>query len=117
MRTYPGATKTFSVYRSGTQKVGNNIVPVAAANSAPVATGVSVIMKDMQGMLAAEKGGVVFTGLYVGHTFSDANILIGDLLADEAENDKNGNPVRYQVQGASHGALNLKLHLRRTDIN
>jgi hypothetical protein len=116
-RQYPGATKTFSVYRRNqTTKVGNNVVPVAASATTPIATGQSVLLKDQSGMTATEKGGVTFQGMYLANTFRDTVIILGDLLADEAENDRLGFPVRYEVQGVTIGAFSTKLHLRRTDV-
>lgn len=116
-RQWPGANKTFSVYRRNqTVKQGNNTVPVAAGATTPIATGISLLLKDQSGMVQTDKGGATFQGMYLGTTFIDTLIMIGDILADEVEVDRFGLPVRYEVQGKTIGALSTKMHLRRTEI-
>jgi len=99
-----------------TQQVGNNIVPVAATTTTPVASGLSISLKDAQDVFATEKTTTTFTGAYLGSTFTDTPILLGDILADETENDREGNPVRYSVDGLSRYAICVSLHLKRLDI-
>ena len=116
-RTFPGAIKTFTVYRRNqVQKVGNNVVPVAPGSVTPIATGLSITLKDMQDLILTSNSGAVFTGIYLAMTFTDTPIIIGDILADEAELAPDGNPVRYEVQGKTIYPIFVKMHLRRTDI-
>lgn len=117
MRKFPTANKTFSVYRRlQTRQVGSNIVPVAALTTTPVASGLSIAIKDIQDVFATEKATTTFTGAYLASTFTDTPILLGDELTDETENDREGNPVRYAVQGLTRYAICVKLRLKRLDV-
>lgn len=112
--TFPGASKTFSIIRGNqTEQQGNNIVPAAPAT---IATGVSIWLRDLDGVLDAERSGVTLDGTYRGATFASSDIRVGDVLQDETENDRNGDPVQYQVLQTTFYVVYLKLHLRRTQI-
>ena len=114
--SFPGASHTFSCYpRLQTTKVGNNITPVAPLSLTPIATGLSIALKDVQDTIVTDKF-TVFTGMYSGATFVDTPILLGNILADETENDNAGNPVRYSVEGLTRYVFYVKLHLKRLDI-
>ena len=116
-RTFPGASKTFTVYRRlQTTTVGNNIVPVAPGSQTPIATGLSIVLKDLQDQIITDKGGAVFTGMYQAATFTDTPIIIGDIISDETENDRTGSPVRYSIEGVTHYPIYVKLHCKRLDI-
>lgn len=82
----------------------------------PVVTGLSIALKDMQDTIIVEEGEPVFTGVYTGATFANANLVIGDLLADEAEVERDGSPVRYSVEGITRYSFYTKAHLKRLFI-
>lgn len=123
-RQFPLANNTFSVYpRNQNTKVGNNTVPVAPSAAGPVATGESVLIRDLQGVIVNGKGVVVFDGVYRAATHWDTVINLGDILADEAEMTGNVTktgepiPVKYEVTGKTvYGKFYSKLHLKRTDV-
>jgi hypothetical protein len=111
------ATKTFTVYRrNATQVVGNNIIPMATGKQTPISTGESILLKDQVGIINNDKGGAVFSGMYIADTFVDTPIMLGDILMDENETNVQGEHIKYEVQGKTINIFNTKLHLRRTDI-
>ena len=75
----------------------------------------SILLRDVNGLLAAEKSGMAEQGEYRGSTFSGADIRIGDLLQDEVETEADGSPVTYAVeQATNYPPLYMKLHLHRS---
>lgn len=110
---FPGASHTFTVKRKTTQKVGNNTV---SAGWQPVATGVPVNLKALNELIAASDAGVIGDGVYVGGAPRGSNIQLGDLLSDETENGKDGNPVQYEVQGCDITFAFTELRLKRTSV-
>jgi hypothetical protein len=121
-RQFPMATHTFNVFRRNqTSVVGNNIVPIAATSTTPVATDISMALRDENDVVMADKDGAgyIYTGRFLGATFLDIenNIIIGDILEDNTDNDRFGAPVRYLVDGKSVNALYCKLHLARLDVS
>jgi hypothetical protein len=111
---YPLATKTFSVIRkTNVTNASGNITP---AGPATIASGVSIYLRDLNGMLEDEKSGQTLVGSYRGQTFPTQDIRVNDVLADETENDVRGKPVQYRVNQATKLVLYLKLHLTRIQV-
>lgn len=110
----PFATKTFTVVRK-------SVVVNAQGNPTPggpktIATGVAVVLRDLNANLLNDQTGTTEIGLYRGTTDVKANILVGDTLKDETENDSSGNPVQYRVLQSTILPIYLKLHLKRIQV-
>jgi hypothetical protein len=115
MSQFPAATKTFTVYRRNQVDANGN--PVDPRSVAPISTGESIALKDSAGDIVNGKGVVVFSGTYIGSTFTTTPIILGDLLDDETENNIAGKPVSYEVMGKTiYNPIYAELHIKRTDI-
>lgn len=111
---FPFANKTFSIQRKTvtTNAAGNPVI----GSPTVVATGVSVMLRDLNGQLVNEQTGQVIIGMYRGAAAVNSGIMNGDTLLDEAENDSKGNPIQYRVEQASILATYMKLHLKRLQV-
>jgi hypothetical protein len=110
---FPGASHHFSVLRRTTTTQGFNVVPGPYTS---VATGVPINLRPRIEYIQSEQAGIVSSGHYYGATTVAANVLIGDLIQDEGENDANGKPVEYQVEGADNNFAFKELFVYRTGI-
>lgn len=111
---FPYATKTFSILRkANVTNVSGNVVP---AGPQVIASGVSILLRDLNGELLNAKSGETQVGNYRGSTFSTQDIRVNDVLRDETENDLRGNPVQYRVNQATIYPFYRKLHLTRLTV-
>jgi hypothetical protein len=111
--TFPGATKTFTIKRRGPVYSQNSPNPTMGYNT--IATGIPVVLTVMVEKIEDDSAGPQYTGNYRGATFPDMPVFIHDVLFDETENEVDGTPVKYEVQGKSIGAFSMQLHLTRTN--
>ena len=107
---FPGSTTTFTIKRKSVTVINGNPTPGLAV----IASGISILLNDLQGIIAEDQGGPQFSGQYKAATYLDSPIFIGDILMDENELESNGQNVQYQVQGKTLGAISMHLHLERT---
>lgn len=118
-RIFPLATDLFTGYhRNVTIVSGNNIIPVAPTSQEPYATGLSVALKDVEDQVLADShgAGYVYTGRFLGATFNDSPIEIGDILENQVDKDKFGQSIKYVVDGLSRNLLSSRLHLALIEI-
>lgn len=111
---FPYATKTFSILRkTNVTNASGNIVPAGVQT---IATGVSILLRDLNGELLNEKSGETQVGSYRGSTFPTQDIRVGDVLNDETESDAKGRAVQYRVNQATIYITYRKLHLTRLTV-
>jgi hypothetical protein len=81
-----------------------------------IASGIYVNLRPKIDGIAYGAAGAVLTAQYYGACWVNDDIQIGDLLADETENDSTGDPVMYQVEGSDSTFAFRELQLKRTQV-
>jgi hypothetical protein len=114
MATFPGATHTFNVQRSGgTVLSGNNYIP---APSVIAVAGVSVQLKPLLGVEQVLESGIDAEGKYIGSTFTGTAIKNQDVLLDSVNVNNDGSPVSYTVNESYDNGVYLRLFLHKKAI-
>ena len=113
---FPLAIDLFTlVRRNQFVMVGNN---KQVAPDLIVATGLSISIADKEDIIMIDKtgGSFVSTSRFLGGTFSNTPVQIGDFLQSQTQVDIFGNPVMYFVDGVSIGILAARLHLSKLAV-